>query len=143
MSTYRLDPAGIVEAQSRRLDDGTALHEVVAELRVPGASHAGVSVHAEPARPGDNAPALTDGALSALDTDVLLIDVEPCELAGEPAVRTLLLVQLGGVATVVLEQWRLVARGARWLVTVTADLAAWARFAAALRAVVATIEIEP
>ena len=49
--------------------------------------------------------------MSALDADALLIDWEPCELAGEPAVRTLVLEQLGGLATVVLEQWRLVAAG--------------------------------
>ena len=39
----------------------------------------------------------------------LLVDWEPAA-GGRPAVRTLMLVQLGGVATVVLEQWRLVRR---------------------------------
>jgi hypothetical protein len=53
------------------------------------------------------------------------------------------LVQLGGLATVVLEQWRLVAAGQAWQVTATADLAAWAKLAALLRDVVATVEVEP
>ena len=107
-----------------------------------GASRAGFSLAGVPAEPGDDAYGLTDRAMSALDADALLIDVEPCELAGVPAVRTLVLEQLGGLATVVLEQWRLVAAGERWVVTATADLAAWAQLAAGLRAVVATLEVE-
>jgi hypothetical protein len=143
MTTYRLDTHGIVEPEPVTLDDGAALHELVADLRSLGASRAGVSIKAAAAQPGDDALALTDHALSALDADVLLVDVEACELAGSAAVRTLLLVQLGGVATVVLEQWRLVAAGARWLVTATADLALWPRLAAGLRAVVATLDVAP
>jgi hypothetical protein len=84
---------------------------------------------------------LTDRALSAPDPDTMLVDWEPCELAGVPAVRTLVLVQLGGLATVVVEQWRLVAAGQAWLVTATADLAAWASRAGGLRAVVASFEV--
>jgi hypothetical protein len=57
-------------------------------------------------------------------------------------VRTLLLVQLGGLATVVLEQWRLVAEGHGWLVTATSDLASWARLGGGLRDVVASFEVE-
>ena len=130
MATYRLDSLGIVEAEPDVLDDGTALHELVPELRAPGASRAGVSVRAE-----------TSG-LAELGSDELLIDVEPAELAGEPAVRTLILVQLGGLATVVLEQWRLDAAGHRWTATATADLALWPRLAPGLRAVVGTLEVE-
>lgn len=107
-----------------------------------GASRAGISLAGVPGGSGDDAFALTDRAMSSLDADALLIDVEPCELAGVPAVRTLVLEQLGGLATVVLEQWRLVAAGERWVVTATADLAAWASLGAALRAVVATLEVE-
>jgi hypothetical protein len=138
VAAYRIDTRGIVEA-----DPLDGLHEVVGALRTPAASRAGVSVASEPAVPDDDALAATDRALSALDADALLIDWEPCELAGEAAVRTLVLVQLGGLATVVLEQWRLVAAGHGWLVTATADLAGWARLAGGLRAVVATIEVEP
>ena len=133
MATYRLDSLGIVEAEPDVLDDGTALHELVPELRAPGASRAGVSVRAESETSG----------LAELGSDELLIDVEPAELAGEPAVRTLILVQLGGLATVVLEQWRLDAAGHRWTATATADLALWPRLAPGLRAVVATLEVEP
>ena len=57
--------------------------------------------------------------------------------------RTLILVQLGGLATVVLEQWRLAAAGHRWTATATADLALWPRLAPGLRAVVTTLEVEP
>jgi hypothetical protein len=133
VATYRFDPLEIVETEPVVLDDGTALHELVASLRAPGASRAGVSVRADPE---------PEAAVAELGSDELLIDVEPGELAGEPAVRTLLLVQLGGVATVVLEQWRLDAAGRRWTVTATADLALWPRVAPGLRAVVATLEVE-
>jgi hypothetical protein len=133
LAEYRLDTLGLVEPEA----DGD-LHRVVAA----GASRAGVSVAAAPAS-AETALELTDRALAAFDPDVLLIDWEPCELAGAEAVRTLVLVQLGGLATVVLEQWRLVAAGEAWLVTATADLAAWASLAAGLRAVVASLEVVP
>lgn len=133
MAEYRLDTLGLVEPEP----EGD-LHGLVAPA--PGASRAGVSVTAAPA--GEKtALELTDRALSAPDPDTVLIDWEPCELAGAPAVRTLVLVQLGGVATAVLEQWRLVAAGHAWLVTATADLAAWASLASGLRAVVASFEV--
>ena len=134
METYRLDPRGIVETEPVALEDGSALHELVDELQAPGASRAGVSVHAE------REP---EASVAAVGPDELLIDVEPAELAGAPAVRTLVLVQLGGVATVVLEQWRLDAAERRWTATATADLALWPRLAPGLRAVVATLEVEP
>jgi hypothetical protein len=134
---YRLDTLGLVES-----DPEGDLHEVVEAARTPGASRAGVSVALESASPEETALGLTDRALAALDPDTLLIDWEPCELAGAPAVRTLLLVQLGGLATVVLEQWRLVAEGHGWLVTATADLASWARLGGGLRDVVASFEVE-
>ena len=127
MARYELETLGIVEPET--LD---TLHEVVETLRTPGASRAGVSVASEPAEPEDTAFTATDRAMSALDADALLVDWEPCELAGTSAVRTLVLIQLGGLATVVLEQWRLVAAGQAWLVTATADLAAWARLAPCL-----------
>jgi hypothetical protein len=132
---YRFDTLGLVEGEPR-----AGLHEVAGDLR--GASRAGVAVVGEPAGPDDTALELTDRAMSALDADALLIDWEPCELAAEAAVRTLVLEQLGGLATVVLEQWRLVAAGHAWTVTATADLAAWARLATGLRDVVATLEVE-
>jgi hypothetical protein len=131
VATYLLDSLGIVETEPVELEDGSALYE----LRAPGASRAGVSVRTEPGAP--------DAGLAELGPDELLIDVEAAELAGEPAVRSLVLVQLGGLATVVLEQWRLMAAGERWLVTATADLALWPRLAPGLRGVVATLEIEP
>jgi hypothetical protein len=143
MATYRLEPLGIIEIEPLALDDGSALHELVAPLRAPSASRAGVSVRGEPALGDDTALDLTDRALSALGGDEVLVDWEPCELGGEPAIRTLVLVQLGGVATVVLEQWRLVAAGERWVVTATADLAAWPRLAPGLRGVVASLEVAP
>lgn len=134
MATYRFDPLGIVETEPVVLDDGSTLHELVHELRAPGASRAGVSVRADPG---------PEASVAALGPDELLIDVEPAELAGAPAVRTLVLVQLGGVATVVLEQWRLDAGGRRWTATATGDLALWPRLAPGLRAVIATLEVEP
>ena len=127
---------GLLESEPRG-----DLYEIAADLRL--ASRAGVAVVGEPAGPEDTAFALTDRAMTALDADSLLIDWEPCELAGEPAVRTLVLEQLGGLATVVLEQWRLVAAGTAWTVTATADLAAWASLAGGLRDAVATLEVEP
>ena len=136
MADYRFDTLGLLEPEPRG-----DLHEVAGELR--GASRAGVAVVGVPAAPGDTAVGLTDRAMSALDADGLLIDWEPCELAGEPAVRTLVLEQLGGLVTVVLEQWRLVAADTAWTVTATADLAAWASLAGGLRRVVATLEVEP
>ena len=136
MADYRIDTLGLLEPEPRG-----DLHEVAGELRL--ASRAGVAVVAEPAGPGDTALTLTDRAMSALDVDAMVIDWEPCELAGEPAVRTLVLEQLGGLATVVLEQWRLVAADTAWTVTATADLAAWASLAEALRRAVATLEVEP
>jgi hypothetical protein len=136
LAEYRLDTLGIVQPEPHG-----ALHELVE--RLPGASRAGVAVMSAPAGPDDTVLGLTDRAMSALDADALLIDFEPCELAGEPAVRTLVLEQLGGLATVVLEQWRLVAAGEAWEVTATADLAAWARLGTLLRGVVATLEVEP
>jgi hypothetical protein len=133
---YRFDTLGLVEAEPRG-----GLHEIAGDRQL--ASRAGIAVVGETAGPDDTALALTDRALSALDADALLIDWQPCELAGEPAVRTLVLEQLGGLATVVLEQWRLVAAGRAWTVTATADLAAWARLAGGLRDAVATFEVEP
>jgi hypothetical protein len=133
LADYRLDTLGLVEPEP----DGD-LHRVASPLQ--GASRAGVSVAAEPTA-GETALELTDRALSALDPDVLLIDCEPCELAGAEAVRTLVLVQLGGLATVVLEQWRLVTGGHAWLVTATADLASWAGLGGGLRRVVASFEV--
>jgi hypothetical protein len=141
VAAYRLDPLGIVEAEPVVLDDGTALHDLDASVQVRGASRAGVSVLAEPVPEDEQGHDLTAAAL-AIGPDELLIDWEAAELAGEPAVRTLVLVQLGGVATVVLEQWRLLAAGERWIVTATADLALWPRFAPGLRAAVATLEVE-
>jgi hypothetical protein len=143
MATYRLAPLGILEIEPLELDDGSVLHELVAALQAPSASRAGVSVRGEPALPDDTALDLTDQAMSTLGDDELLVDWEPCELGSEPAVRTLVLIQLGGVATVVLEQWRLVAAGERWVVTATADLAAWPRLAPGLRGVIATLEVAP
>jgi hypothetical protein len=81
--------------------------------------------------------------MSSLDADAMVVDGEPCQRAGAPAVRTLVLEQLGGLATVVLEQWRLVAADTAWTVTATADLAAWASLAGGLRRAVATIEVAP
>ena len=133
MAEYRLDTLGLVEPEP----DGD-LHGLVSPL--PGASRAGVSVTVAPAA-GEPAEEVTDRALSAPDPDTVLIDWEPCELAGVTAVRTLVLVQLGGLATAVLEQWRLVAADHAWLVTATADLAAWASLAGDLRAVVASFEV--
>jgi hypothetical protein len=141
VASYRLDPLGIVEAEPLMLDDGSALHELVPSLRGHGASRAGVSVLVEPVPEDEEGRDLTAAAL-AIGPDELLIDWEAAELAGEPAVRTLVLVQLGGVATVVLEQWRLLAAGERWVVTATADLALWPRLATGLRAAVATLEVE-
>jgi hypothetical protein len=138
MAHYRFDTLGVVEAEPRG-----ALHELVDTLGTPAASRAGVAVQSAPAEPQETALTLTDRAMSALDVDALLIDWEPSELAGAPAVRTLVLEQLGGLATVVLEQWRLVAAGEAWEVTATADLAAWAHHAGLLRDVVATLEVEP
>jgi hypothetical protein len=143
MATYRLDALGILEIEPLELDDGSVLHELVAPLRTPSASRAGVSIRGEPALPDDEALDLTDQAMSTLGDDEVLVDWEPCELGGERAVRTLVLIQLGGVVTVVLEQWRLVAAGERWVVTATADLAAWPRLAPGLRGVVATLEVAP
>ena len=140
MGTYRLDPLGVLEAEPLVLDDGSALHELVESLRAPGASRAGVSVLAEPVPADDEGRDLSAAAL-AIGPDELLIDWEAAELAGEPAVRTVVLVQLGGVATVVLEQWRLLAAGERWIVTATADLALWPRLAPGLRAAVKTLEV--
>jgi hypothetical protein len=134
LAEYRLDTLGLVEPEP----DGD-LHGLVSPS--PGASRAGVSVTVAPAD-GQTALELTDRALSAPDPDSVLIDWEPCELAGVAAVRTLVLVQLGGLATVVLEQWRLVAADQAWLVTATADLAAWASLAGGLRTVVASFEVE-
>ena len=136
MAGYRFDTLGLVEPEPR-----AGLHEVAGDLRL--ASRAGVAVVDDAAAPNDTALALTDRAMSGLDADALLIDWEPCELAGEPAVRTLVLDQLGGLVTVVLEQWRLVAAGTAWTVTATADLAAWASLARGLRDAVATLEVEP
>jgi hypothetical protein len=133
VADYRFDTLGLVEPEP----DGD-LHRVVSPPH--GASRAGVSVAAEPDA-GETALGLTDRAMSALDADALLIDWEPCELAGAEAVRTLVLVQLGGLATVVLEQWRFVSAGHAWLVTATADLASWASLAGGLRAVVASVEV--
>jgi hypothetical protein len=133
---YRFDTLGLLEPEPRG-----DLHEIAGDLQL--ASRAGVAVVGVPAGPDDTAPVLTDRAMSALDADALLIDFEPCELAGEPAVRTLVLEQLGGLATVVLEQWRLVAEGTAWTVTATADLAAWASLAGGLRRAVATLEVVP
>jgi hypothetical protein len=133
VATYRLDTLGIVETEPAVLDDGSALHELVDALRVPSASRAGLSVRADPEAE----------TLAELGPDELLIDRQDCELAGRPAIRTLILVQLGGVATVVLEQWRLAAAGRRWTVTATADLALWPRLASGLRAAVATFEVGP
>jgi hypothetical protein len=136
LSDYRIDTLGLLEPEPRG-----DLHEIAGDLRL--ASRAGVAVVAEPAGPDDSAPTLTDRAMSALDADAMVIDWEPCELAGAPAVRTLVLEQLGGLATVVLEQWRLVAGDTAWTVTATADLAAWSSLAEPLRRVVATLEVEP
>jgi hypothetical protein len=136
LADYRFDTLGLVEPEPRG-----DLHEVAGDL--PLASRAGVAVVAVPAGPDETALTLTDRAMSALDADALLIDWEACELAGEPAVRTLVLEQLGGLATVVLEQWRLVAADTAWTVTATADLAAWASLADGLRRAVATLEVEP
>jgi hypothetical protein len=136
LADYRFDTLGLLDPEPHG-----DLHEVAGDLRL--ASRAGVAVVAEPAGPDDTALTLTDRAMSALDADALLIDWEPCRLAGEPAVRTLVLEQLGGLATVVLEQWRLVAADTAWTVTATADLAAWASLGAGLRRVVATLELEP
>jgi hypothetical protein len=143
MATYRLDALGILEIEPLELDDGSVLHELIAPLRAPSASRAGVSVHGEPALTDDTALDLTDQAMSTLGSDEVLVDWEPCELAGELAVSTLVLIQLGGVATVVLEQWRLVSSGQRWVVTATADLEGWPRIASGLRSVVATLEVAP
>ncbi len=106
-------------------------HELVPALRAPAASRAGIAV------------AHVDTTTVTLDADALLIDQEPCTLAGVPALRTLILEQLGGLATVVLEQWRLTVADEHWTITATADLAAWARLADPLRAVVATIRVQP
>jgi hypothetical protein len=141
VATYTLELPPPLDPEPVAGEDGAAFHPVVADALPAAASRAGLSVAAARADAGDTATTVTDRALSAFDPDTLLIDVEPCTLAGAAAVRALLLVQLGGLATVVLEQWRLVAGGERWVVTATADLAAWASLAPVLRAAVATLEI--
>jgi hypothetical protein len=142
VATYTLELPALLASEPEVSDDGSAFHPLAAEELVETASRAGVAVAAEAAAPGDTALALTDRALSVPDPDTLLVDVEACELAGAEAVRVLLLVQLGGLATVVLEQWRLVIADGAWLVTATADLAAWAALAPAFRTAVATLAIE-
>jgi hypothetical protein len=141
VATYTLDLPPALDPDAVVGDDGSAFHPVVSPAAPAGASRAGLSVAAVPAEPGDTALDLTDRAFAAVDPDTLLVDVEPCALAGAAAVRVLLLVQLGGLATVVLEQWRLVAADAAWVVTATADLAAWASLAPVLRGAVATLAI--
>jgi hypothetical protein len=141
VATYTLDLPPALDPDAVVADDGTAFHAVVDAAAPTGASRPGLSVAAVPAEPGATALGLTDRAFAAVDPDTLLVDVEPCALAGADAVRVLLLVQLGGLATVVLEQWRLVAAGAAWVVTATADLATWASLAPVLRGAVATLAI--
>jgi hypothetical protein len=141
VAIYTLDLPPPLDPEAVMGDDGSAFHPFLDAAAPAGASRAGLSVAAVPAAPGDTALDLTDRAFAAVDPDTLLVDVEPCALAGADAVRVLLLVQLGGLATVVLEQWRLVAAGAAWVVTATADLAAWASLAPVLRGAVATLEI--
>ena len=79
MAHYELETLGIVDVEPFEL-----LHEMVEELRTPGASRAGVSVASEPAEENDTAFGATDRAMSALDADALLVDWEPCELAPRP-----------------------------------------------------------
>jgi hypothetical protein len=142
VATYTLELPALFAREPELGQDGSAFHALAAEDLAPAASRAGLSVAPTPGAAGDTPLSLTDRALSTPDPDTLLVDVEPCELAGVEAVRVLLLVQLGGLATVVLEQWRLVAAGTAWLVTATADLAGWAALAPVLRGAVATLAIE-
>jgi hypothetical protein len=141
VATYTLELPALLAPEPEVGEDGTAFHPLAAEGLVATASRAGLAIAAAAAAPDDTALVLTDRALSTPDPDTLLVDVEPCTLAGVEAVRTLLLVQLGGLATVVLEQWRLVAAGAAWHLTATADLAAWAALGPPLRDAVATLSI--
>jgi hypothetical protein len=135
VASYALELPPLLDPEPLTLADGSALHAV--RGGPAGVSRAGVAVRGTPERDGDAAEALE------LGPEALVVDVEDTELAGARAVRTLVLVQHGGWAGVVVEQWRLAAAGQRWLVTATADLASWAALAPVLRSAVATFEAGP
>jgi hypothetical protein len=88
--------------------------------------------------PGATAEAEIEQALA--EAGSVLLDREPVELAGVPAVRSLILHRGPGGRPTAAEQWRLVAGGRRWTVsalTALADQPEWgprlAAAAAALR----------
>jgi len=110
-----------------------------------GTFRASLNVVVENGPPGMDLDAYVDGSLEEQRrsmTGFRLIDREATTVAGVPAVRTLAHYRGSEVLAVVVEQWRLIARGMGWVVTVSCDAIGYADRADAFAASAESLRVE-
>lgn len=106
---------------------------------------ASLNVVVENGPPGMDLDGYVDGSLEQQRGSMAgfrLIDREPTAVAGVPAVRTLAHYRGSEVLAVVVEQWRLIARGMGWVVTVSCDAIGYADRADAFAASAESLRVE-
>lgn len=110
-----------------------------------GTFRASLSVIAEDGPEGLDLAGYAEGSLhqeaGALE-DFRLLDREAVEIGGVPAVRTLVHHTGGPELAVVVEQWRLIARGLGWVLSASADAVSYADKGAIMAACAETFRVQ-
>jgi hypothetical protein len=116
-----------------------------AEVVPEGTFRASLNVVVEDGPAGMDLDAYVEGSLDQQRrtlADFRLLDREETTLAGVPAVRTLAHYRGSDVLAVVVEQWRLIKRGAGWVVTLSSDAIGYADRADAFAASAESLTVE-
>jgi hypothetical protein len=116
-----------------------------ADVVPEGTFRANLNVVVETGPPGMDLDAYVEGSLERQRGSMAgfrLIDREETTVGGVPAVRTLAHYRGSDVLGVVVEQWRLIARGLGWVVTVSADAIGYADRADAFAASAESLRVE-
>lgn len=116
-----------------------------ADVVPEGTFRASLNVVVENGPPGMDLDAYADGSLEQQRRSMAgfrLIDREATTVSGVPAIRTLAHYRGSEVLAVVVEQWRLIARGMGWVVTVSCDAIGYADRADAFAASAESLRVE-
>jgi hypothetical protein len=116
-----------------------------ADLVPPGSFRASLNVIVEDGPPGMDLDAYVAGSIEQQRRTMAgyrLIDQEETTVGGFPAVRTLAHFAGDEELCVVVEQWRLIARGLGWIVTATCDAISYSGRAEVFAACAETLRVE-
>lgn len=116
-----------------------------AEMLPDGTFRGSLNVVVEDGPPGMDLDAYLEASLEQQQRGMAgfrLIDREDTEVGGVPAVRTLAHYKGSEVLALVVEQWRLIARGLGWVVTATSDPITYAGRADAFAASAETLRVQ-